>query len=721
MVRSGPPLTKLRRPSLETSLALIIAAGALVFRIAGPYRQVFRDGWINFQGDAWYHLRAIEHLVRNFPHRLTADPYAGPDAPYVFIAPLFDYLVAITALVAGLGSPSGALVERIAAVVPAILGSAAILLAYVLGRSLFDARAGLLGATLLAILPGPFLDRTRLGAADHHALEVLLVLAVIALVARANGRAGTAVLAGAALGAYFLTWTSAPLFAAALGVWAIAQFVLNRARGLSSTPLASLLASMAAIALACVLLLQNPAMFRYRLQITALTALLALAAAIGLADRLRVRTWMLLAACGVLAAAGAAAVGFGLWHPPIEWLQDLARFSPKEIGRTVAEVQPLFSSSGSFSLLSPWNVFQAAFPLGLLGLIALCVRIFRRDDAGGAALVAVWTLFALAATLGQVRFAYYLAPMLAILSGFVCSSVLSWMRARGTWRFDLTIVLLAAAVFYPSLRVSVAAVRADEGMPARWKRTLDWMRAATPEPFGDPGAYFRRYDPNHLPRAEYTVMSWWDHGYWILRGGRRVPVAIPTQDGAADAARFFTATSEADARALLDRLRSRFVVVDDTLAFERTADRSAVQGKFEALALWAGRPLADFVETMWSRGADGRRVPVVVFHPDYYRSMAVRLSRFGTDAVVPDNSTWVVSYADVTRSEGVSEREITNAVRFARYEEAESYRRTLGGNRHLIAGLDPARTCVPLPATYIFEMAREESDAGARVQIFRVH
>ena len=70
-------------------------------------------------------------------------------------------------------------VERVAAFVPPVLGTLSVILLWALGRRLFDWRAGLIAAALLAVLPGHFMDRTMLGFVDHHALEAFLALATL--------------------------------------------------------------------------------------------------------------------------------------------------------------------------------------------------------------------------------------------------------------------------------------------------------------------------------------------------------------------------------------------------------------------------------------------------------------------------------------------------------------------------------------------------------------
>ena len=202
-------------------------------------------------------------------------------------------------------------------------------------------------------------------------------------------------------------------------------------------------------------------------------------------------------------------------------------------------------------------------------------------------------------------------------------------------------------------------------------------------------------------------MNWWDYGYWIMREGRRVPVSNPTQSGAFDAARFLTATTEEEARAVLDEHRSRYVLIDRELVYSLPPGYRTLQGKFGAIAEWAGEPTNRFFESMFQRMPDGRLVSVRVFYPDYYRSMAVRLYHHGSAAVEPSNNTWVISYEDRTASDGSTYRELVHVQRFATYAEAQVHLATRGGGQHRIAGRDPLVTCVPLPALEGFRLLHD--------------
>src|SRR5688572_16802847 len=63
---------------------LVIAAALRVWApwddVLGPSTSLRASGArVNFlETDAWYHVRLVENQVRNFPHRVTVDPYAAP-------------------------------------------------------------------------------------------------------------------------------------------------------------------------------------------------------------------------------------------------------------------------------------------------------------------------------------------------------------------------------------------------------------------------------------------------------------------------------------------------------------------------------------------------------------------------------------------------------------------------------------------------------------------
>ena len=68
-----------------------------------------------------------------FPHRVTVDPYASPNGQYVAVAPLLDVIVStVVVLTQGTGA-STQYIERVAALVPAVIGVLAVAAVWALG------------------------------------------------------------------------------------------------------------------------------------------------------------------------------------------------------------------------------------------------------------------------------------------------------------------------------------------------------------------------------------------------------------------------------------------------------------------------------------------------------------------------------------------------------------------------------------------------------------
>jgi hypothetical protein len=86
---------------------------------------------------------------------------------------------------------------------------------------------------------------------------------------------------------------------------------------------------------------------------------------------------------------------------------------------------------------------------------------------------------------------------------------------------------------------------------------------------------------------------------------------------------------------------------------------------------------------------------VTLFYPAYYQSIVVRLYNFQGKAVVPMESI-VISYAEKVSAEGIVYKEITNALSFSTYEEAEDYVASQEAGNYRIVGTSPLSSPVPL-------------------------
>ena len=721
---------------LDLVFVLAILAVAAVLRLWAPWSTVLGAPRVNFlETDAWYHVRLVESQVRNFPHHVTLDPYASPMGQYVAVAPLLDLLISTTVVVTQGTGASTQYIERVAALVPAVIGVMAVGVVWGLGTLAFGRRAGFIAGLLAALLPGHFLDRTLVGFVDHHALEVLLSLAVIASLAWSlripdPGSRIPAVAAGVLLGLYLLSWSSGAYFVAILAGWMMLVPLVSRAGDAFAAARATAIAS--AIALIMVVGLQDPNLFRYNTQVAALAALLLLSLLVLiLADRL-------LMAVGALAGVLVLFVIGAYWaDPELVHLvaSDLARFQPDPTRMAVLEARPLFLYSGNWVWTQPWVFFRSGFYLGLIAGVLLAASVWRSRRLDHL-LILIFTVVNYVATVGQNRFGYYLVPASALVIGWMCSLVLDWggvphadnpRPAVKPWfpmQREVAIILVAGVAVAPNLVPAALTTTRAGGMPDYWAAAMEWMRTQTPEPFDSPGYYYARYGATNSPAA-YSVMNWWDQGYWLIQAAHRVPVSNPTQTGAWQSAAFLTATDEAEALDILKANRSRFVLVDWELPF-RDAGDGAIAGRFQNLADWAGVPTSRFYSQCYSRDRETDPwTPAWIYYEPYYQTMTYRLMALGGKSANPINGTWVVRKKQRTDTTGRDFCEVSDAQSFVSADEARKVAASRG-SEYVVVGRAPWQPAFPVEAVAGLRMVQEfrepqqQASESPMVRVFEV-
>ena len=704
------------------AIILLVAAG---LRVWAPWDAVFGSERVNFlETDAWYHVRLAESQVRNFPHRVTVDPYAAPGGQYVAVAPLLDTVIATAAFVTRGRSAPEPYIERIAALVPAIAGVLAVIAVWALATMAFDRRAGLIAALLAAVLPGHFLDRTLVGFVDHHSLEVLLSFATLASIAY-----GTTVGAGICLGLYMLAWASGSYFVFILTVWLVLTALLAPAE---RAAVGRFTAITAAVALAIVLVFQDPGLFRYNTQLAALAGLLVLSLVV------MFFAGHLVKAIGLITLVSTALVLIVWMLLPVlfdQVVNDLNRFRPDATRMAVLEARPLFLYTGNWAWSQPWTFFRSGFYVGIIAVLGLAWATWRSRRVDHL-LILCFTVANYLATVGQNRFGYYLVPATAVVISWLAVRVLDWggvphaddpeprIKQRLPFQRELAVIAVAGVVVAPNLAPAAMTTTRVGGMPGYWFEAMQWLRANTPEPFDTADAYYARYERTNQPAA-FSVMNWWDQGYWIIQTARRVPTSNPTQSGAGRAARFLTATSEADALAELTPDRANYVIVDWELPFREGPDQS-LAGRFQNLADWAGIPTARFYSQCFARkpGADSWE-PVWIYREPYYQSMAYRLMVLGGESAAPINNTYVAHLAQRTDAAGRRFCEVVSERRYANSADAKAAA-SQGGHQFEAVGLSPWEPAFSVPAITGMRVAAEFRDPAQKanetpmIRIFEV-
>ena len=733
----------------SVAAALIVAAlgvAALCVRSFGVLDTVIRDDGVYLQGaDAWHHLRQVQQWVLHFPQRMTFDPFAlHPSGQPVTVAPLFDLVAATLALVLGAGSPSPRTVAQVTAWLPAMLGAATCIPVYAIARRASGRAAGLLATICVAVLPGQFLSRTRLGFADHHALEALLVPAAVwalswALAAGDRRRAlYRSVVAGLVLLLYLLSWTGSALIVLVLGAWAVLQIHIDHSRGTGGVRTGEVAAGFFGTALVghSLVAWDLPYANYQRLGLVgALVASVALGAlhrALSRGHRSRIHLPMATLAVTAGAAAVLARVSpdtlRGGWHA-LTW------FAGSGLQETVGEASPLLRPQGAFSFTMAWAHYGTVLPGAIVAIAVLARRIVREGRAIDT-LLAVWSLAMLVATLGQNRFGYYFATSAAVLCGVLVGPPLArlwhardgdvpmWIR-RGLWPAAAVIGLVV-----PVAPVALATMRSYDGPSQAWIDALRHLRNNTVEPFGDAAAYERIVAPEDAPEADWGVLAWWDGGYWITTLGRRVPAANPTQAGAGTVARLLLMTNPEAAAAACREQRLSYVLLDGDVPMLPMGP-GQLGGEIGQIAHWAGVDPDELYRTYQRQDARGTWSQIVLFEPAYYETLAVRLHVFGGRAVEPKSTTQLVRWRDVPDSAGGTLRQITQLERFETFERAARRLQQAveaGDTNVRIVSDDPLYSCVPLQSADAFrqDFASSQSVAGrpfdriAEVQIYRV-
>jgi len=262
----------------------------------------------------------------------------------------------------------------------------------------------------------------------------------------------------------------------------------------------------------------------------------------------------------------------------------------------------LFLVPGPFRALGDsLGVVSELVGVALVALILFGAVLQTNYDAEQLLFV-IWAAFITSAAFTQVRFNYYLAPIVAVANAYLIGQILSYLDLRAS-SFDAirdlqgyqVIAVLAAAmlIITPVLLVPMdvrntgnaefdrsstawqAGQQPDPDAVTEWEGSLDWMESNTPAPgtFGGANeemAYYGTYDRTadfDYPAGAYGVQSWWDYGHWITVHGERVPNANPFQQGATDAANYLLAPNESAAQDALgerdeEAAGTRYVMVD---------------------------------------------------------------------------------------------------------------------------------------------------------------
>lgn len=448
---------------------MALLMGVLFFVLAFACRTnnvatAFRTGMAQIRPyDELYHAKRIIYSATHFPHVLEYDPNRGTAGAYCPWPPLYDLVAGGAARLTG-GRSDVEILNR-AVWIPPLVGSLlAGLLAFVVSRRLGRV-GGLVAGTLSAFAP-PLVDSSQIGCLDHHFLEPLLLLAILACVLLIDtARTGRDVLLrgsflGTAIAAALLAQV-ALLLAAAVVIVVLVVIGGRSARAILSGAVGLLIASGVVLIYRATMPSGYPD-DQWHLGHPHFAALLGAAVACTLFAWMlgrglpRAPAAVIALVAGVLSIAAipgavdsfVAGSGFFRGDP---WL------------RTIVEFQPLFFAEGG----NAWNDFVdlGGAVLLLVPLAAMGIRSGSRSSISVAAFAGIYA----AAALTSKRFVIPLSGLLPLVAAIVVSDLIS----RGRWRAAIAAAIIGLG---PSLVGCVGLLRHPP--PLYLPGTAAMMRAA---------------------------------------------------------------------------------------------------------------------------------------------------------------------------------------------------------------------------------------------------
>jgi len=160
-------------------------------------------------------------------------------------------------------------------------------------------------------------------------------------------------------------------------------------------------------------------------------------------------------------------------------------------------------------------------------------------------------------------------------------------------------------------------------------------------------------------------------------------------------AHFFLAQDEDSAGEMMDKVGSKYIIIDHAMA----------SSKFYAMPQWVGGSQDEFYDTYYQESGDGKLEQITLFYPAYYNSMVVRLYNFDAKAQLP-GQILVISYRVVSQ-EGTDYKIITKVESFSSYGEAEAYMSSQEPGEQRIVSADPFASAVPLEELHSYRIVYE--------------
>ncbi len=514
---------------------------ALLIRMQN-FGEIFDSQIYYYEYDPYYHMRLVETIVKE-GYRPSYDYYLNyPYGLQVDWLPLFDYLLAFPGILFGMKAS-----EIFAVFFPVILGVLSTLLIYLISLEIIrNEKFAIISAFIYSITPVT-VWRSVLGFADHHSWVVFLFLLSIYLLLKPGI---WKVLFGVPMLLMAFSWLGTPIYAAILAISSLIHFNVKELRVLA---ISNLIPAFSFI--------QN---YYMGLSFLAFSIFLLVGSYVkGYENRIKNVTnyYILTSLFCILIAYFTPITAFEFLRSGINYVFGIDTYLSTISEAKSFQILDLIGSSG-----------YLFFVLALVSILMIKNRF----------LVAFF-LLSFVLSLLQLRFAEVLAIPSAILASYTICNILERLeypifsktenreikmskakRAKEkkkelvvTKKDHLIVSAFLLILAAPCIVMSIVSFDLSND----WKNALNWLEENAEEQ-----SYLNAYK-----KPDYSVLSWWDYGNWILYIAKKAVVCNNFQVGADDAAKFFVAESEEEAMKIIERRGVKFVITAEEMGiFENT-------------------------------------------------------------------------------------------------------------------------------------------------------
>lgn len=721
----------------KLDILIILLAISFIFltRMQSADKVIYEDKIIFTSYDSYYHARLIQNTVHNFPHRMWFDPYSlYPIGQPVIFGPLYDIIAAFAAIIIGLGSPSDFLIEITAAVFPMLFAMISVPLVYFISRIAFNRLSAIISVIVFSAMNGQFLFKSMFGNADHHMAELFfsLLFVLFFVLALKRRKMIYSLLAGLALGLYFLVWYGAIIFYLIIFLYLTAVYFRNKKHYAKKFFYFKNISVIMLFPLIFYLLFAagySPYTFRkeHYLLIFIIPILMAL-----FVDKVKYNyKKILIGSLGILIFL-------------------FIYFKSKTLGIIDIIKDLLISNeivSETYSVFSLNNFSWHFYLLLIISLISLLLLLYNSSKNSAYLFIVIWSSIIFLLSILQIRFSYYIPANIALLIGYGAARFKS-KRRLFTYFIIIMLILIPTAIatynnakgFNPDLKEVYTA--------------LEWMKNNTSKPGLDYNAYYKRaaiisdyavyndslvceeekeicvkkgclpykdyqlvnynkkiknkncksyvyvdyyfYDDYSYPDSAYSIMNVYPYGHLVTYIARRMSITngFLFLQGLNPSEKFFINQGENKVKEILNNFKIKYVVLDyySINAIQYMAARLDNKNKY-----------VREIELPNNKKQN-------IYMPGYYKSTATRLYLYDGKEYTPKESYVLIN----------------NEIRkFNSYKSALDYIKK--HNNTIIVGVDPFESPIPLEKLDNYQLVYKSNTIFAensfgdvkKVKIFR--